>query len=113
MSINYFFVIPFFIFFFLQLKNEEDQYDIPSKRVLPYIVHKRMPYVVHKRMPYVVHKRMPYVVHKRMPYVVHKRMPYVVHKRNLGMLGNDVMSEELRKLLQNFHPDSPRSLRVR
>merc|ERR1711963_889474 len=50
------------------LKNEEDQYDIPSKRVLPYIV----------------------------------------HKRNLGMLGNDVMSEELRKLLQNFHPDSPR-----
>ena len=80
--------------------------------MLPYIVHKRMPYVVHKRMPYVVHKRMPYVVHKRMPYVVHKRMPYVVHKRNLGMLGND-MDEELRKLLQKFHPDGPRSLRVR
>merc|ERR1712150_333300 len=50
------------------LRNGEDQ-DIPSKRVLPYIVHKRM------------------------PYVVHKRMPYVVHKRNLGMMGND-MDEE-------------------
>lgn len=31
---------------------------MPSKRVLPYIVHKRMPYIVHKRMPYIVHKRM-------------------------------------------------------
>merc|ERR1712141_871148 len=46
--------------------RDSNYQDAPSKRMLPYIVHKRMPYIVHKRMPYIVHKRMPYILHKRM-----------------------------------------------
>merc|ERR1712083_620665 len=93
-----------------------------SKRVLPYIVHKRMPYIVHKRMPYIVHKRIPYIVHKRMPYIVHKRMPaYLpVHKRSTSEeediptkrmipLEEDIVPEEIAKLLGNYQP---RALRM-
>merc|ERR1712083_1281572 len=63
--------------------RDSNYQDAPSKRMLPYIVHKRMPYIVHKRMPYIVHKRMPYIVHKRM----------------LGT--TDMNRDELRKLLEN------------
>ena len=63
-----------------------------AKRVLPYIVHKRMPYIVHKRMPYIVHKRMPYVP-------VHKGM----------MLQEEIGPEEIAKLLQKYQP---RALRM-
>jgi len=65
-----------------------------NKRMLPYIVHKRMPYIVHKRMPYIVHK-------KRMSYVpVHKRMS--LQEDNLG-------DEDIAKLLQKYRP---RTLRM-
>ena len=74
-----------FFYVFLQLRDSNYQ-DAPSKRMLPYIVHKRMPYIVHKRMPYIVHKRMPYIVHKRM----------------LGT--TDMNRDELRKLLENVNP---------
>jgi len=91
-----------------------------AKRVLPYIVHKRMPYIVHKRMPYIVHKRMPYIVHKRMPYIVHKRPAYLpVHKRSptedtptkrMVPLEEDIGPEEIAKLLDNY--SKPRTLRM-
>merc|ERR1711935_99663 len=83
-----------------------------AKRVLPYIVHKRMPYVVHKRMPYIVHKRMPYIVHKRMPaYLpVHKRSTSEdTPEKRMIPLEEDIGAEEIAKLLGNYQP---RALRM-
>merc|ERR1712029_939162 len=49
---------PLWPYFYYGGSNSENQ-EALTKRVLPYIVHKRMPYIVHKRMAYVpVHKRL-------------------------------------------------------
>merc|ERR1712154_396961 len=49
----------------------------------------------------VAKRVLPYIVHKRMPYIVHKRMPYVpVHKRM--MLQEEIGPEEIAKLLQKY-----------
>merc|ERR1712037_630277 len=65
-------------YFYYSGSNSGTQEEL-NKRMLPYIVHKRMPYIVHK---------------KRMSYVpVHKRMS--LEEDNLG-------DEDIAKLLQKY-----------
>jgi len=49
---------------------------------------------------------LPYILHKRMPYIVHKRMPYIVHKK---MMPEDMGRAEIARFLERY---SPRTLRM-
>merc|ERR1712109_266179 len=86
-------------------KNPEQE--AMAKRVLPYIVHKRMPYIVHKRMPYIVHKRMPaYLpVHKRSTSEEEEDTP----TKRMVPLEEDIGPEEIAKFLGSYQP---RALRM-
>merc|ERR1712083_707280 len=67
-----------------------------TKRVLPYIVHKRMPYIVHKRMPAYL------PVHKRS---TSEDTPM----KRMVPLEEDIGPKEIAKLLGNYQP---RALRM-